>query len=154
MDGDELFSVPSCERKSGLISLYGGWNRTRSDERRRLAYASLGPMFVVDELDIVPFAEEVTLEEALMVDREDLPPLPKMQAEVSRSPFREMFEYFQVVELNGLTNVVCFEFVDMKDILHGRKIVDAKWIYSCKIDEFGSFGKAKSKMIAKGFAQV
>ena len=67
-----------------------------------------------DEVDITMYVEEEnTLEQALQVDIEasvdiptgkiqDLPPPPKTQEEVRRSPFRKAFEHSQKVELNGL----------------------------------------------------
>ena len=73
-----------------------------------------------DELDItLHVEEEKTLEQALQVDIEasvevptgkmqDIPPPPKTQKEVRRSPFRKAFEHSQKVELNGLLAVGCF----------------------------------------------
>lgn len=133
--------------------------RTQADKKRPLADASPGLMLVENELEIALCLEEgAILEEALMVNREvsvdiptgrinDLPPLPKPQAEVSRSPFRKAFEFSQMVKLDGLIDVGCFEFVDMKGIiLRGRKMVDSKWVHSYKSDEFGNFVKSSDEI--------
>ena len=120
--------------------------RTRGEERRRLAVASLGLMSVEDELKIaLRVEEEAILEDAFMVDREapvempsgkvkDLPPPPTTQAEVERSPFRKAFEYSQKVELNGLLGVGCLKVIDMKAVSHGRNIVGSRWVHSYKGD--------------------
>lgn len=72
-----------------------------------------------------------------------LPPPPTKQAEVSRSSFKKANEYSQIVELNGLKDVGCLEFFDMKDIQHGRTIVDSKWLRRYKRVEFGNLLREK-----------
>ena len=106
---------------------------TRGDERRRQAKAPLGLVSIEDELEIALCAEEEAIpEEALLVDRDasvempsgkvkDLPLPPTTQAEVLRSPYRKAFEHSQTIELNGLMDVGCFEFVDKKDIPRGER---------------------------------
>ena len=84
----------------------------------------------------------------------DLPPPPKTQAEGSKSLYWRAFAHYQIVELKGLMDVGCFELVDLKHIPRGRKIVNPKWVHTYKGDEFGNFIKGKSRLVAKGFAQV
>ena len=123
-------------------------------------------MSVEDDLKIaLCVEEEAILEDAFMVDREasvempsenvkDLPPPPTTQAEVERSPFSKVFEYFQKVELDGLLSVRCFKEIAMKAVPRGRNIVGSRWFHSCKSDELGNYVKTKSRMIAKRFTQM
>ena len=124
--------IPRPQRPKTLEGLTGG------EERRRRAVASLGMMFVKDELNIALRAEEeAILENAFMVDREtsvkmpsgdvnNLPPPPTTQAEVERPPIRKTFEYSQNVELNVLLGVGCFKVIVMKTVPRGRKIVGSR----------------------------
>ena len=57
---------------------------------------------------------------------QDLPPPPKTQEEVCRSPFRNAFEHSQTVELNGLLDVGCFRVVDEKYVPKGRNVVGSQ----------------------------
>ena len=70
---------------------------------------------------------------------EDLPPPPKLRADVFKSQYRRAFERSQMVELKGLKEMAYFELVDMKDIPRGRKMVNLKSVHIYKGDGFGNF---------------
>ena len=106
--GKQSHVLPAAEpRRSQRPKYLEG--RTSGEERYRLAAAPLGLTSVEDELKIaLCVEEEAILKDVFMVDREasvempsgkfkDLPPPPTTQAEVERSPFRKVFEYFQKI---------------------------------------------------------
>ena len=111
---------------------------------------------IFEEMKIARCVEyEAMSEEPLMLGQEasiempggkikDLPPPPKIQAEVSKSQYRRAFEYSQMVSLKGLMEVGCFELVD-----RGWKIVNSKWVHTYKGDEFGNLIKTKSRLVSK-----
>lgn len=158
--GTQTVVLPAAESKR-LTEYFPGRQRLtvfvnghgRADERRRYDDALLGLMSVEDGLEFALHAEEGTLQEASMADREasakptglakDLSLAPKAQTDISSSPFRKAFDYMG-----------CFQFVSMKDISRGGDDSRFEYAHRYKSDQFGNFGKTKSQMIAKSFTQV
>ena len=101
---------------------------------------------------------EIFCQHGASKDSPDLPiahasdlPTPNNVSDVEKSPHADIWRHSMHQEFDGLLQAGTFAPAPAYQLV--ANVIDAKWVYTWKVDEHGWVVKAKSRLVARGFKQ-